>query len=292
MKFTPVLLPLISLIVHTTLDAYTLESTYNYKNPTILSVDLIPECPKKFELLKIPEGKTTYRLNAHILVKSYELHGCKIDTIRSPYVNFTKESDIDLPSLRRQLSDLFTLHYPTIHIDRIDIHPRGYIETLPNGAKAIFDQDTHTRSKGTFYVIDEHSVRRYFDFLLQATLPVMHSSEKISRHDVLSAANARMVSIPFTAFKSQPLITFPSEPYRLRIALRENSPILSRHIEPVPIVSKGGKVVAVIKNGAVEMEFSATATQEGSLNDIITIQKSDGKRAKAKIIGDNRVELQ
>lgn len=292
MKFTHKVLVLVSFLYYPHLFAYTLESTYNYKNPIILSTDILPECQKKFELLKIPEGKTTYRLNAQILVKSFELNGCKIDTLRSPFVNFTKQSGIDLPSFRQQLNDLYLLHYPTIQIDRIDIHPRGYIDTLPDDAKAIFDQETHTRSKGTFYVTDEHSVRRYFDFTIHAVLPILHSTQKISRHETLSLSNARMLPIPFVTFKSKPLLSFPSQPHRSRIALRENSPILSRNIEPLPIVSKGGKVLVVIKNGAVEMEFSAIAAQEGSLYDIISIQKSDGKSAKAKIIGENRVELQ
>lgn len=292
MKFTHKVLVLVSFFYYPHLFAYTLESTYNYKNPIILSTDILPECRKKFELLKIPEGKTTYRLNAQVLVKSFELNGCKIDTVDSPFVNFIKESGINLFSFRQQLHDLFLLHYPTIQIDRIDIHPRGYVDSLPDDAKAIFDQETHTRAKGTFYVTDENSVRRYFDFTIHAVLPILHTTKKISRHETLSLENVRILSVPFVAFKSKPLLSFPSQSHRSRIALRENSPILNRNIEPLPIVSKGGKVIVVIKDGAVEMEFSGIATQEGSLYDIISIQKSDGKSAKAKVIGDNRVELQ
>jgi flagella basal body P-ring formation protein FlgA len=65
-----------------------------------------------------------------------------------------------------------------------------------------------------------------------------------------------------------------------------------RNIETIPLVLKNTPVTVELQNGAVIIEFEATATQEGLLYDIITIQKNDGKRAKAKVIGENRVELQ
>ncbi|MDQ1297897.1 MAG: flagellar basal body P-ring formation protein FlgA, partial [Campylobacterota bacterium] len=67
---------------------------------------------------------------------------------------------------------------------------------------------------------------------------------------------------------------------------------VDRYLEPLPIVLKGAKVSVQVQNESVIVEFIATATQEGALYDIITIEKSDKKRAKAKVIGENRVELQ
>ena len=58
------------------------------------------------------------------------------------------------------------------------------------------------------------------------------------------------------------------------------------------MVLRGSKVNVIIQNGSVIVEFIATATQEGKLYDIITIEKADGKRSRAKIIGENKVELQ
>jgi flagella basal body P-ring formation protein FlgA len=37
--------------------------------------------------------------------------------------------------------------------------------------------------------------------------------------------------------------------------------------------------------------FSAKALQDGKVNDIIKVQKSDGKRLKVKVIGKNRAEM-
>ncbi len=269
-----------------------LQQSYTFKNSTIFSTDLTNSCPKRFEILQIPDGKITYRINAQIIAKTYELNGCSLDVGKVRYVNFTKQTALDLSLLKQQLNDVFMASYPSMTIQKIDVFPRGFIETLPLNAKAVFDKDVCDNNHGTFYVLDEGGIRRYFDFTLEATLNVLHSNQKISRKDILSSANTSIKSVSFTQFKGKPLSTLPDQKNRFRRSLRENTPIVDRHLETLPIVLKGSKVSVQVENGSVIVEFIATATQEGALYDIITIEKSDKKRAKAKVIGENRVELQ
>jgi flagella basal body P-ring formation protein FlgA len=47
-----------------------------------------------------------------------------------------------------------------------------------------------------------------------------------------------------------------------------------------------------MQSGTVIVEFSAVASQDGSKNDIISIQKKDGRRIKARVIAPGRVEIQ
>lgn len=269
-----------------------LQQSYTFKNPTVFSTDLTNSCPKRFEILQIPDGKSTYRINAQIIAKSYELNGCTIDTGNVRYINFTKETALNIEPFKQQLNDLFIASYPAMIIQKIDVFPRGLIESLPENAKAVFDQDTIENKEGIFYVVDKNGVRRYFDFSLDATLNVLYSNQKINRSEVLSSSNTSLKSIPFVQFRGKPITDLPVTRQRLRRSLRENVPILDRYIEPLPIVLKGSKVSVQVQNGLVVVEFIATATQEGALYDIITIEKSDKKRAKAKVIGENRVELQ
>lgn len=270
----------------------TLQQTYTFKDPKILSTDLVRSCPKRFEILQIPDGKNTYRINAQIIAKTYELNGCTIDVGKVRYVNFTKQTALNLSLLKQQLTDVFMASYPAMTIQKIDVFPRGFIETFPENAKAVFDKDVCDNNNGIFYVLDEGGMRRYFDFTLEATLNVLHTNQKINRKEILSSANTSIKSIPFTQFKGKPLSTLPDQKNRFRRSLRENTPIVDRHLETLPIVLKGSKVSVQVENGSVIVEFIATATQEGALYDIITIEKSDKKRAKAKVIGENRVELQ
>ena len=270
----------------------TLKQTYTFKEPKIYSTDLVNECPKRFEILQIPDGKITYRINAQIIAKAFELNGCSVDTTKVRYINFTKQTTLNLLPIKKQLYDAFMLKYPTMIIQKIDISPHGFIESLPEHSAAVFDKDICDNNNGTFYVLDESGIRRYFDFTLEATLNVLHSNQKITRNSVISPSNTAIKLIAFTQFRGMPLSTLPEQIQRFRRSIRENEPIVDRYLEPLPIVLKGSKVSVQVENESVIVEFIGTATQEGALYDIITIEKSDKKRAKAKVIGENRVELQ
>lgn len=270
----------------------TLQQTYMFKEPKIFSTDLVSGCPKRFEILQIPDDKSTYRINAQIIAKTYELNGCSVDVGKVRYINFTKQTALDLSPLKQQLMDTFISTYPTMNIKKIDVFPRGFIESIPENSKAVFDPNIADKNNGIFYVLDKSGVRRYFDFSLDASFNVLHSSQKINRNDILTSSNTSLKSIPFTQFRGKPITNEPDKRQRFRRSLRENIPILYRYLEPLPLVLRGSKVSVQVQSGQVIVEFIATATQEGALYDIITIEKSDKKRAKAKVIGENRVELE
>ncbi|WP_310440103.1 flagellar basal body P-ring formation chaperone FlgA [Sulfuricurvum sp.] len=276
----------------TTLSGYELQESYTYEHSTIYSTDLFPDISKKFEILKIPEDKTQYRLNAQIISKTFELNGIAVDTGKVRYVNFIQKSPVDFTPLKEQLETLLRGQYPSIRIENITITSRGYLPSLSQKSRGIFDENFFQNSKGTFYVVDEHGVRRYLDYSVRATVNVLHSNQKISRRDRLSGFNTHIKQVPFTSFKDTPLTTLPNEPSRFRSNLKAGQLLTLRNIESVPLVLKNEKVIVEVKNDTVIVEFGATATQEGLLYDIITIQKSDGKRVRAKVIGEHRVELQ
>ncbi len=272
--------------------ANTLQQSYTFTHPTITSADLNVSCSKPFEILLIPDGKTSYRVNAQILLKTFELNGCALESGKVRFVTFSKRSDTDYTLLQNQLTTFFTEQYPTIFIQSIQVFPHGYIQSLPKNGHAVFDKDMATKNKGTFYVPDNNGIRHYFDFTIDATLSVLHTSQKTSRKEVVSLNNCAMKTIPFSSFRSKPLISLPDKMSRYKTSLKNDTPLLDRHIESIPLVLRGSKVSVQVKNETVIVEFIATAMQEGALYDIITIEKADSKRVRAKIIGENAVELQ
>lgn len=257
-----------------------------------MSKNIDPTCEKNFEVLRIPDGKISYRVNAQIVLKTFELEGCPIETNKVRFVNFTKEMTNGLTVLEKQLKEFFQHYYPTIEIQEAHIIPHGSNEILPKEIHAVFDNNSYKTNKGTFYVMDDRGVRHYFDFTLDATLSALYTAQKVTRKEILSSQNTVLKPLPFTIFRGKPIDSIPDTPYRFRASLQENIPILDRHIEPIPMVLRGAKVSVIIQNGAVIVEFIATAIQEGKLYDIITVEKGDGKRSRAKIIGENKVELQ
>lgn len=274
------------------LNAYELADNYTYKNAIVYSNDLVPELTQKFEILKIPADREQYRIDAQIIAKTFELHGITINVSKTRYVNFVKYSSIDFAPLKSQLTMMLQERYPSIQIEDITITPRGYLSTLHKETRGIFDDHFYQRSSGTFYILDPQGLRHYLDYSVRATINVLHTTQKITRSERLSGFNTLLKPILFTSFKDKPLTALPNQISRFRSNLKPGQLLTLRNIETIPFVLKNEKVVVEVRSDGVIVEFGATATQEGSLYDIITIQKSDGKRAKAKVIGENRVELQ
>lgn len=274
------------------LNAYELQKEYLYSDPTIVSTDLFPELPQRFEIVKIPVEKHLYRLDAHVVAKTFELHGVKIDTAGVRYVSFVKKSPVELSPIEEQLEHKFRECYPNLQITSMTITPRGYLEALSPQARGVFESRICQNSSGTFYVLNPQGLRHYLDYSIEAILPVLHTTQKVSRKEALSGFNTLLRPIPLRSFRDAPLTSIPAHPSRFRTALKSATPLTLSQIEKIPLVLKNENVIAEVKNGAVVLEIIATATQEGSLYDIITVQKRDGKRAKAKVIGEKRVELQ
>ena len=275
-----------------TLYSYELAENYEFKNAIVYSNDLFPEIPQKFEILKIPSDKDQYRIDAQIISKTFELNGITIDSSKTRYVNFTKQSPIDLTSLKLQLEKMLLEHYPSIQIKEIAITPRGYLSALSKETRGVFDDRFYQHAKGTFYILTPQGLRHYLDYSVTATISVLHTTQKITRRERLNGFNTLLRPVAFTSFKDNPLTSLPDQPSRYRSNLKPGQLLTLRNIETIPLVLKNEKVAVEVKSDGLVVEFGARATQEGSLYDIITIQKSDGKRIKAKVIGVNRVELQ
>jgi len=273
------------------INATQLQSNYIFDTPIIMSQNIEPKCPKNFEVLRIPDGKTSYRMNANILLKTFELNSCTLESNEIKYVHFTKKSNVNYESLYEQVNAFFLSHYPTMHIQSLHIQPHGYLDALPKNPIAIFDKDGYLKNKGVFYILNDEGLRRYFDYSLDATLVCLHTSQKVSRKDPLSLNNCTLKEIPFISFRGKPLNSIQAT-HGFRSSLPQESLITDRQIEPKPIVLRNAKVSVQVKSDGVIVEFMATATQEGALYDIITIEKADKKRVRAKIIGENSVELQ
>ncbi|MBD3798307.1 flagellar basal body P-ring formation chaperone FlgA [Sulfuricurvum sp.] len=281
----------IGLVSVTILHAYELKNEYYFNNHTITSDLLFPEISKKFEILRIPEDKSLYRVDALIIAKTFELNGIAVDVSKTRYINFIKKSPVDFTPIKIQLESKLVEKYPDINIDEIIITPRGFLPSLPKNTKVYFDERFYLNSEGTLYIIDANGLRRYLDYNVHATLAVLHTSQSVVRKEKLNGFNTILKPIPFKTFKDAPLTQLPDKLSRYRSNLKANQPLTFRQIETMPLVLKNEKVIVEVKNDLVIVEFGAIAVQEGSLYDIITIQKSDGKRVKAKVIGENRVEL-
>jgi len=74
--------------------------------------------------------------------------------------------------------------------------------------------------------------------------------------------------------------------------IRANEILTIRDVEKRNLVLRGATVSVKLLDNNMNIEFSAQALEDGKLNDIITVQNSKERKMKAKVIGQNLVEVQ
>lgn len=270
---------------------YLLKESYYYSDHTISARDLFPELKNDFTLFEIPEHDTRYRLKATLLSDSFTTHGVTIDTSEVRYVNFIKKSLIDTSAIAKKLAEYYQEHYPTLVIEKVTVSPRSYTPELPEAFDVIIAPKSYRRNNGTFHLKSPDYRRFFFDYEIKARITVIESARRIERKERLGNYNTRERTMLFYGFATPPLMQLDLNRYRSRHAIKSARIITQRSIEPLPIIQRNARVSVNYKNSDVVIEFSAKALQDGAKDDIISIQKDDGRRLKAKVLGPGRVEM-
>ena len=268
-----------------------LQQNYDYTDHTVTANDLFPELKTDFTLFEIPSHKTRYRVASSDIVKAFAKHGIAIDDGKIRYVNFTKRSPVNTQPLYEELADYYTLHYPSISIHDITIMPRVYTPQLPGGYSIVISDNSYKSAKGTFYTATETGKKYFFDYIVDADVTVYVARSDLKRKTEINGVSVKKASVPLHTLKTQPFTEQPVR-YRLKRNVKADEVIRSNYVEPSPLVLRDNKVSASIKTGNVVIHFHAIALQDGAFHDIISIQKPDGKRIKAKVVGDNKVEIE
>lgn len=239
-------------------------------------------------LFSMPEGKERERMKC-----SYILAYLKDDNVscEHSYVEFTKKSTIDTSQLKKRLLNYYKSYYPSIDIKYMTIHPKSYMKELPDYFTFKIRAKSYKRAKGTFYIIDESKHREFFDYYIDAEVNVLQASRKLRRSELISSNNATLKKIHFNSFRDRPITKDELNIYESVHNIAKNRIITQRDIKKVFLVKRHESVILQIKNGPLIVETSAIATQNGQLNDIITIEKADRSRLKARVVSKGRVEI-
>lgn len=272
--------------------AIDLKQEYAFKDATIYSTTLFPKLKDKFKLFNINKNRTKYRVKSSKIQKLFKQHNVEINIGKVRYVNFKKESPVDTSVLASQIKERYEAFYSNIHVNRVHITPRNYLKAFDPDFQLILKSKDLKRSHSIFSIKTSKKERIFFDYEIDATLDVYRSLHPLKRGHTLSALNTISQKIKFDSFNAIPLNHIGTKEYRLKRSIKKNHILTQRDVEAYPIVKKGNSVLVELKSGSVVLEFTAIASQDGSKNDIISVQKKDGHRIKARVIGPGRVEIQ
>ncbi len=272
--------------------AFHLQKQYYFTNTPIYSTTLFPEIEKKFILFNISDRRTQYRVKSSVIAKRFKEHGFPVDAGNVRYVNFIKKSPISTLELEQQLQVRYSNFFAHLHVKNIQVTPRSYLASLPQEYRLLFPKKNLYHARGIFSIETAKKKRLYFNYRLHATIDVYTVRHSLKRGDPLTPINTVRKELPFEHLRAKPLEDIPAKTYRLRRSIKPDHIITHRDIERYPMVAKGSSVIVELKSGSVTLQFSAKASQDGAKNDMITVQKQDGHRIKARVIAAGRVEIE
>ena len=280
------------LLLSTSLFSLTLNSTYYVHSKNIKLQDIVQDAPYDVTLYKIEETRYTKRVKSRKLIELLKKHGFEDITSSSRYVQFIKKSSIDTSQIEENIRVLYKEKYPSINIRSILIMPRGYIKSLPLEYEVQMQKKAHLSNNGTLSIKTLDKKKLFFDYTLDATVNIYIAKKLLKKGDRLSALNTTKKNIQFHKFKAMPITEVQLNFIQSKRNMRAETILTSRDIENLHLVKRGSNVSVNYKNNTINISFSSKALQNGKLNDIITIQKRDKTRLRAKVIGKNRVEIE
>jgi len=242
-------------------------------------------------LYTIPKHLHSLRIKKTQLEKLLKNNGFKNFNIESRYVYFEMKSPIDTTKIENFLREHYKNKYKQITINSIHVQPRSYMDTLPRIYNIHIRSKNHLSKDGILSIEDNQNKKYFFDYTIDAKLKVLISKEKIHRNEELSKKNTAYATLKLDKFRALPLQKLRLTKYQAKYNLKTNSVITVKDIKKLSLVKRDSMVTVWINNAGMSISFSAKALQNGKLNDIITIQKNDGKRLKAKVVAKQRVEV-
>jgi flagella basal body P-ring formation protein FlgA len=282
---------LILLLSFSSVFATTLEKFYYVNSDHVKLLEIMPDAQYDVTLYKIEKGRYTKKVKSKDLIKLLNSHGFKDIDSKSNYIKFIRKSPIDTSKIKNDLKKIYLEKYPDIDIKTIKIIPRGYIKSLPSSYITHVAKKAHLSRKGILNIKLPRGKKLFFDFYIDADIYVFTTAKKVIKGDLLSNVNTKRRKITFDKFRAIPVGMKQINTTQFRHNIKEDEIITFRDISTLQLVKKGSTVSAVIQNNNLNISFSAKAIRNGRLNDIITIEKQNGQRLQARVIGRNRVEI-
>lgn len=271
--------------------SYELHSVYYVNSKNITLQDIVPHAKENVELYKISKNKHAKKIKADKLIVQLNKHGINSLESSSRYIRFILQSPIDTSKIESSLLSRYKENYPNMKINSIQVVPRAYVKSLPDNYKISLHKKFFLSKEGTLNIKTLDNKKLFFDYIVDADLYVYISRENIHKGDRISPFNTTKKSVVFDKFRALPINTSYLNVSQAKRNLKTNKVLTLRDIQSLDLVKKNSNVNVSINDGTINISFSAKALQNGKLNDIITVQKSNRQRLRAKVIGKDRVEL-
>ena len=275
------------------LQAKTLIPELIYVESDAIYLSHIQSDPKKdIHLYTIEPSRYSFRIKAEDLLEDLKKHGLINFETQSRYINFVKKSPIDTDPIKTAVEKFYKKHYKSIQIQEIQIHPRGFVEELPDEYTVELHPRSYLTNNGVLHVETLDRKKIFFDFTILAKVDLLLCKQKISRGDELNSFNTHQQRRLLDKYRAMPIQSLDQNELQAKQMIQKDEVITTRDVEGLDLIVRGTQLNVSLQNGAMSIIFSAQALQNGKRNDIISIQNSKGKIFRARVVDKNRVEIQ
>ena len=269
----------------------TLKNTYYVESRAINISSLISNVKNDFTIFTIEESRHTKRVRTKDLIKLLKEYGYKNYSFKRSYINFILKSPIDTSKIEFTIKEYYQNKYEDIDITNIAIHPRSYLSALPENYVVNIRNRNYLSRSGTINIKTPQNKKIFFNYDITATLPVYITRKKIKKDVKLSAINSTKKSIILDKFRAKPIQSIQSNTLQSKHHMTKHKILTIRDVEALSMVKRNSFINVSLYSGNMAITFSAKALQDGKVNDIIKVQKSNGKRLKVRVTGKNRAEI-
>ena len=271
----------------------TLESYYTLPTSELNASVICPEIKDDFTIYSFDKNKNRKSFSSKTLIKLFDSYDLTLIDESRGIVHFERTSDINLEPIKKDIKAYYLSYYPQMHINAILLKTNTPIMHLPETYTLTFRPNAYQHKHSSIQLTSNESNERFFlRYTIEATVKVFKASHNINRGKILSYVDLKHTSEPFKRFTGTPLASIGKSSVRLKKRLPKGKIVYERDVESPPSVLKNKTVYARFIEGNVHLEFQAVSLQDGRIGDVISIQKKDKTRLKAKVIGKNQVEIE
>jgi flagella basal body P-ring formation protein FlgA len=268
-----------------------LNNVYYVDSNEVMLDDVISGADGNILLFKLSKAKHTKKVRAKELISTLKNYGYKTVKSKHQYIKFIKKSPIDTSRLESALYNYYKDNYNEIDIQNIFVNPRTYIESLPKEYTVSMKKNSFLKKDGVISIKTSSHKKLFFNYTIDAVLDVYISKHKIKKDAELSLTNITKKRVVLEKFRAKPFQPNSSTKSQAKHHISANKVITVRDVVELNLITRNSQVQITMNNNNINISFSAKALQNGKLNDIIKVQKSNGKILRVKVTGKNMAEI-
>jgi flagella basal body P-ring formation protein FlgA len=284
---------LLSLLISSSVFAIALKSEYAIDALDFNASAIDPQVDNDFLIYRFDQNRHKKSFTSSRLLQIFEDQGMQIEDASGGIVHVERTSNVDLEPVVQKVKAYYHSYFPDMHIEKVFLDSSSFIEKLPRDYTLVFKSKAYLYNHSSFKLLTEGSTERFFiRYKIQAKMKLFKARHNINRGKILTPKDILSVQAEFKRLKGLPLVSLTEQQVRVKKRLAKGKILYQHDIEPLPSVLKDKPVTVRFISGKVHLEFQATSLDDAGIGEYVYIEKSDGKKLKAKVIHKNLVEIE